>query len=50
VLWLGAAVVIGVVILFVLIRIGRNKGGVESLGSVSERWIANERASRNDPS
>jgi hypothetical protein len=50
VLWLGATVVIGMVIVYALIRIGRKRSGLNALGSVSERWIANERASRNDPS
>lgn len=47
-LWIVAIVVVGVVILYALLRAGRTKG-LDSLGAVSQRWIADERAaSRND--
>ena len=48
-LWIIAILVICAVILFVLFRVGRSNG-LDSLGVVSQRWIADERAaSRNDP-
>jgi SNF family Na+-dependent transporter len=46
-LWIVATVVIGAVILFALFRVGRSTG-LDSLGAVSQRWIANERASSHD--
>jgi hypothetical protein len=48
--WIIAIVVLCAVIFFVLVRVGRSKG-LDSLGAVSQRWIADERAaSRNDHS
>jgi hypothetical protein len=48
-LWLVVAGVIGLLILFALMRFRRTQG-LESLGTVSQSWIANERAaSRNEP-
>jgi preprotein translocase subunit SecG len=46
-LWILTAVVIGAVILFVLFRAGRSTG-LDSLGAVSQRWIADERSSSHN--
>jgi hypothetical protein len=51
--WIATGIVVGIVVvlvvLFVIFRL-RRSGGPDSLGSVSERWLADERgASRNDP-
>jgi hypothetical protein len=47
--WIATGIVVVLVVLFVLFRL-RRSGGPDSLGSVSERWLADERgASRNDP-
>jgi hypothetical protein len=48
-LWIAVGVVVLLVVLFVLFLAGRSTG-LDSLGSVSQRWIADERAaSRDDP-
>ena len=46
-LWLAVTGVIGAVIVFVLFRAGRSNG-LDSLGVVSERWIADERGRRGE--
>ena len=42
-----AAIVIGVVLLLWILR-GRKSKGLDYLGVVSQRWIADERASSRD--
>jgi hypothetical protein len=46
-LWIVASVVIAVVILFALFR-ARRSTGLDALGAVSPRWIADERTSSHD--
>jgi hypothetical protein len=46
-LWILATLMIGVVaVLWILRR--RRSNGLDSLGAVSQRWIADERASSRD--
>ena len=47
--WIATGIVVVLVVLFVLFRVRRSTG-LDALGSVSARWLADERsASRNDP-